>query len=1828
MTATITNPECIRVITQRQDGNAAPGFVTTPTYQAIANPNNAPHKNKPINPARTHRPNILATLLRAPLAMAGRRHLLTPLAVVAMLLGLASNAGAQDTAPDFGETTVPDQTYYPRQMLDITLPAATGGDGVLTYTLIYTPTSTDSVTLAESLPEANLNPITRVLSGTLANNTFSARLYTYTATDADNDTDSLTFNIRVTNDRAPVFAEGVSIADKFYLTDETVAQTLPVVAGGSGNTAIVYALTPALPAGLSFDAVRRPPALLGTLTTVFPTTIYTYTATDTDSNTAPSDSDSLEFTITVGADAAPAFAAGAMITTQAYTQHTMITPLTFPQATGGNDPLTYTLTTMGSLLGLTFNAAARPPTLTGTPNIFGVRDLVYKVTDADSNTATGDTATLPFRITVAESETALNFPTAIGVGAQPAGSDVRLYYLLGQAITPITFPTATGGTGPYTYETVSGAPPPELTFDGSVRVLAGTPTAPGRSTFTYRVTDSATPAAMADVSVTMVICENGGATDGATVCPVPTFVTLNLPTPADQVFINIRPITPLTLPAATGGTGTNPVRIYTATPLPAGLSFNPASRVISGRPEAESTTTTTVNYRVGDAGQGNADTQSTTVTFDIVVGDRLILIDPTTETFTVGETVAYTLPVAQRGTPPFTYTLTMTNGGDLNLPAGLTWNMGVTPQTITGIPTTPTPETGYNYTVTDSLGLSTSGSFDFTVNADTAPDFGETTVPDQTYYPRQMLDITLPAATGGDGVLTYTLIYTPTSTNSVTLAESLPEANLNPITRVLSGTLANNTFSARLYTYTATDADNDTDSLTFNIRVTNDRAPVFAEGVSIADKFYLTDETVAQTLPVVAGGSGNTAIVYALTPALPAGLSFDAVRRPPALLGTLTTVFPTTIYTYTATDTDSNTAPSDSDSLEFTITVGADAAPAFAAGAMITTQAYTQHTMITPLTFPQATGGNDPLTYTLTTMGSLLGLTFNAAARPPTLTGTPNIFGVRDLVYKVTDADSNTATGDTATLPFRITVAESETALNFPTAIGVGAQPAGSDVRLYYLLGQAITPITFPTATGGTGPYTYETVSGAPPPELTFDGSVRVLAGTPTAPGRSTFTYRVTDSATPAAMADVSVTMVICENGGATDGATVCPVPTFVTLNLPTPADQVFINIRPITPLTLPAATGGTGTNPVRIYTATPLPAGLSFNPASRVISGRPEAESTTTTTVNYRVGDAGQGNADTQSTTVTFDIVVGDRLILIDPTTETFTVGETVAYTLPVAQRGTPPFTYTLTMTDGGALTLPAGLTWNMGVTPQTITGIPTTPTPETGYNYTVTDSLGLSTSGSFDFTVNADTAPAFAEGAMILAQLYSLNTMITPLTFPQATGGDGALTYTLTPALPAGLTFDAAARPPTLTGTPTAAQTNVGFTYRVTDGDGNTADDTDSLIMTLGVSVGQSLLTFPFAVGIGALPNSGTIELYYPLGQPITPVTFPAVSGGTAPYTYSTSSGTLPVGLTFDADFRILSGTPIAAGGSRFNYRVTDSSTTPDTSFLTTQITICESGGAADGATACTAPTFVALSFPTPPGPPDDQAFTSGATITPLTLPAATGGTGANPVRIYTATPLPAGLTFDPVSRAITGMPTRAGTTIVSYRVGDAGQGNADTQSTTVTFNIVVEAPDTAPAFATGAMIPVQRYVVGTMITTLNLPEATGGNGALTYTLSPAPLPGLTFDAVARPPTLTGTPTEQVGGPRGVAFTYTVTDGDGNTADSDTDSLAFTLEVSSAGRSSLAFPRTTGLGTAPNSGTIRLFYPLNQPITPATFPAAGGGTDSLHLLHGDWLGAGRADL
>ena len=259
---------------------------------------------------------------------------------------------------------------------------------------------------------------------------------------------------------------------------------------------------------------------------------------------------------------------------------------------------------------------------------------------------------------------------------------------------------------------------------------------------------------------------------------------------------------------------------------------------------------------------------------------------------------ALTLPAATSGNPPLTYSLSPA------LPDGLMLNAGT--RVVSGTPTASMARTEYTWEVEDEDGDTDSITFFITVNEeDTSPSFSDT-VPDQSYVRgTEITALTLPAATGGNAPVTYTL--TPALPNG--LSRSGFEITGTP--SAVQGSTQ--------YTWIARDSDGDTDQITFNIVVNTDfvdLTPTFGNA-SVSDKSYTEDDPItAFTLPTAS--SGNAPLTYSLTPNLPAGLRL-ANRE---VTGTPTAPQARTEYTWTVTDDDGDT-----DTVTFFITVAEAAGP-------------------------------------------------------------------------------------------------------------------------------------------------------------------------------------------------------------------------------------------------------------------------------------------------------------------------------------------------------------------------------------------------------------------------------------------------------------------------------------------------------------------------------------------------------------------------------------------------------------------------------------------------------------------------------------------------------------------------------------------------------------------------------------------------------------------------------------------------------------------------------------------------------------------------------------
>jgi outer membrane autotransporter protein len=415
------------------------------------------------------------------------------------------------------------------------------------------------------------------------------------------------------------------------------------------------------------------------------------------------------------------------------------------------------------------------------------------------------------------------------------------------------------------------------------------------------------------------------------------------------------------------------------------------------------------------------------------------------------------------------------------------------------------------------------------------------------------------------------------------------------------------------------------------------------------------------------------------------------------------------------------------------------------------------------------------------------------------------------------------------------------------------------------------------STTGGVGPYSYVLNGGTLPPGLTLSSS-GTISGTPTASGSHTFTVAVTDSTAGTPLTtNKSYTFVI-------------PAPALdITPDAPPNAVQTA-------PYSLTfVGSGGTAPYTFSIESGS-LPAGLSMNSAG-VVSGTPTTLGSATFTLkmddNTTISTGGE-HFIAQSVTIT--VVAGPTIIISPATLPGATAG--VAYSqTTTASGGTAPYTF---IVSAGAL--PAGLTLNNNT--GVLGGTPTA-------------------TGTFNFTVRATDANTFTGTRAYTLTVAAPTIAVAPTTLPSATagtsysqtvtasGGTSPYTFAITAgALPAGLTLSSAG---VLSGTPTAGG-SFNFTVTATDATlGLGAPFTGSRAYTLTVNAAT------VAVAPVSLPN-GTAGVAY--SQGIT------ASGGTAPYAFAVTAGSLPTGLTL-SNAGVLSGTPTANGTFNFTITATDSST-----------------------------------------------------------------------------------------------------------------------------------------------------------------------------------------------------------------------------------------------------------------------------------------------------------
>jgi hypothetical protein len=1275
-------------------------------------------------------------------------------------------------------------------------------------------------------------------------------------------------------------------------------------AGGQAPYGGFTVISGALPAGLTLGAGG---ALTGT-PTASGTFNFTIRTTDSTDGTGPFQG-SRAYTLTVNAPT---------IT---------VSPTTVPNATvgvaysqtltggGGTAPYGNFVVTVGALpAGLTLNSSSGA--ITGTPTSGGAFNFTIRTTD--STTGAG-----PYNGSRVYSMT-VNAPTiAVGPTTLPSGTQSSAY---SQTIV------ATGGTAPRSFAVTAGALPVGLTLAAGGG-LTGTPTVNGSFNFTVTATDSSTgsgpysgsrayslvigapPAPIANaVSATVAYNSSnnpitlnitGGAAASVAVPNLPTHGIVNIV----GTTITYTPTTNYAGPDSFTYTATNPGGTSTAATVTITVATPPAPTVTSLTPSAGPATggtsvtvtgtnfsgatavtfgaTAATGFTVNSATQITATAPAGTGTIDIrvtTVGGTSATSAADQYTYVGAPTVTSLTPSAGPATGGTSVTVTGTNfSGATAVTFGATAAAGFTVNSATQITATAPAGTGtidirvttvggtsatsaadqYTYvgaptvtSVSPSAGPATGGT-SVTITGtnfagSTAVTFGATAASGFTVNSATQITATAPAGTGTIDIRVTTVGGTSatsaadqyTYVGAPTVTSVTPSAG--PATGGTSVTVTGTNFSgATAVTFGATAAAGFTVNSatqitatapagtgTIDIRVTTVGG---ISATSAADQYtYVGAPTVTSVSPSAGPATGGTTVTITGTNfAGSTAVTFGATAASGFTVNSATQI--------------TATAPSGTGTVDIRVTsVGGTSATSAA-------DQYTYAPTITvlPTTLPNptvgtaysqtvtASGGTAPYTFSRTAGALPKGVTLSAGG---TLTGTPSEGG--SFSFTVQASDSSSSGPFTGTQAYSVTVAAPTIAIS-PTTL--------SDGTVGTAYSQALA------ASGGTAPYTFLPAGGTLPPGLTLSASGD-LTGTPTAGGSFSFTVQASDSSTGTG-----------------------PYSTGRSYTVTIAAPTIMLS-----PTTLPDATAGaaysqaiTASGGTAPYTYTQptgtLPAGVTFSAGT--LSGTPTETGSFTFTLEATDSSGGASYSGSRAYTLT----VGNPQIVMTPTTlPAATAG--VAYSQAItASGGTAPYTYTVAY---GAL--PAGLSLSQDGTlsgTPTVTGtldVPVSATDSTG-NGTFSGFMRYAlTIGAPTITIAPTTLPAGTVGAA-----YSQA--------PAGTGGTAPYAYTISSALPDGLTLSASTG--AISGTPTTAGT-FNFTLTATDsttGNGPYADDVAYSIVIAAADTITSLSATPAAsvFGQSVILSAAVTNVAPATGAPAGSVIFTGPVGFTLQTVALDSSG-----------------------------------------------------------------------------------------------------------------------------------------------------------------------------------------------------------------------------------------------------------------------------------------------------------------------------------------------
>jgi hypothetical protein len=687
------------------------------------------------------------------------------------------------------------------------------------------------------------------------------------------------------------------------------------------------------------------------------------------------------------------------------------------------------------------------------------------------------------------------------------------------------------------------------------------------------------------------------------------------------------------------------------------------------------------------------------------------------------------------------------------------------------------------------------------------------------------------------------------------------------------------------------------------------------------------------------------------------------------------------------------------------------------------------------------TAGTAPYTFAITG-GALPAGLMGAALDTDTfrITGSPTITGTFTFDLEATDSTVAPAPIVT-TRTYTFDVTPQPTFVFNPTTLGTlyRNKPGG------YNLPIAVTP------TNGTAPYTFSISAGALPAGLTGAGagSTYTLTGTPSATGAYNFTLQITDAngfvGTQNYMGNVQAE----------------PVITLNPATLPNRASGI-----PYTPTLI--AAGGTGpyTYEVVAGNASLTALGLTLNATTGAFTGATPGQGTatfqarvrdadgfTSTVVNYSftlqplalsTTTLPAGTAGTDYPLQTVNVTGGDGDYTITVSTPLNPAGSNLVIT---------PGATSFTVDDGGTLGAAATYTFaitvddgNGGILTQnyTIISNPVTVTINALLDATA---LGGGTTPVVGTTITA------AAGGNMPDIVFSAVGGINPHSITEI---DGLTVDGASPTIPGLNITGLGTNNARLVGTPTT-QGTYNFIVRGRDNPGNLASTTYTLVVSAG----------PVIIITGNNLN-GTVGV--PFGG------FFTATGGVAPYTFTLASGTMPAGLTLNANGTV-TGTPTTAETRTINVQARD--------FV--------------GNTRPPRPFTLTIGLPTLTLTP--TSVPNGTLNTAYTATFTTTGTAGPFAYSVVSGNLPPGLTLGINNGILSGTPTTLGGYAFTVEVVDTTNTNIKTQGA---YGIdIVEAADLVIS-PTTLPDPLEGFNYSQTFT------ATGGTAPYTFTISGGTVPG----------------------------------------------------------------------------------------------------------------------